>query len=391
MSLDATKAAKRDQAASPTDVGKSLNVNMVLARHRAARQESSAGHGAAREHGRRIHRLVRHVRARLEGRVQGAGRDLERDRRRDLARTDVGRRCNDRCRAHDERRAGGRVAANNHGTTDLEAYDLYLRGRFFFEKRGEAGLRRALDYFQQAAKKDTKFARAYAGIANVYALLPLYANVRVDSLMPLAMRRSTRGRARQHAAPKRSRRARHCCRRAGAGRCRARLSARAQARSQLRRRASMVRRAAAAQRPRRRGAHATQSAPPSSIRCRRSRFGSYALALAVEPHAGQRRHRRPPRRGARLHAARHAVHARDACISRRTGCPKRRTSWRRRATRLDVAATIGLLGYAYAKSGNTKRAARARKVARGEVGKISGAAGRGGRACTSRSATTRAR
>jgi len=79
------------------------------------------------------------------------------------------------------------TAPNNHGTTDLQAYDLYLRGRYFFDKRGEVGLRRALDYFEQAAKKDSMFARAYAGIANAYALLPLYANMRADSLMPLAM------------------------------------------------------------------------------------------------------------------------------------------------------------------------------------------------------------
>jgi serine/threonine-protein kinase len=77
--------------------------------------------------------------------------------------------------------------SKKHGTNDLEAYDLFLRGQFFFDKRGEAALRRALDYFEQAAKKDPKFARPYAGIANVYAVLPLYANVRVDSLMPLAL------------------------------------------------------------------------------------------------------------------------------------------------------------------------------------------------------------
>jgi len=73
------------------------------------------------------------------------------------------------------------------GTANLEAYDLYLRGMFFFNKRGETSLRRALEYFEQAAKKDTSFARSYAGIANVYALLPLYANVRADSVMPLAL------------------------------------------------------------------------------------------------------------------------------------------------------------------------------------------------------------
>src|SRR5689334_6965763 len=83
--------------------------------------------------------------------------------------------------------ASASTTAVARGTADLQAYDLYLRGRFFFDKRGESSLKRALDYFEQAAKKDTTFARPYAGIANVYALLPLYANVRADSVMPLAL------------------------------------------------------------------------------------------------------------------------------------------------------------------------------------------------------------
>jgi eukaryotic-like serine/threonine-protein kinase len=79
------------------------------------------------------------------------------------------------------------AAPSDHGTSDLTAYDLYLRGRYFFDKRGEKSLRRALDYFQQAATRDTMFARAYAGIGSVYALLPLYAHMRADSLLPLAL------------------------------------------------------------------------------------------------------------------------------------------------------------------------------------------------------------
>ena len=74
------------------------------------------------------------------------------------------------------------------GTEDLQAYDLYLRGRFFFQKRGEDALRSALAFFEQAAAKDPAFARAYAGIADVYAVLPLYANVRIDSVLPLGLR-----------------------------------------------------------------------------------------------------------------------------------------------------------------------------------------------------------
>ncbi len=74
------------------------------------------------------------------------------------------------------------------GTEDLAAYDLYLRGRFFFQKRGEDALRSALAFFEQAAAKDPTFARAYAGIADVYAVLPLYADVRIDSVLPLGLR-----------------------------------------------------------------------------------------------------------------------------------------------------------------------------------------------------------
>jgi serine/threonine-protein kinase len=74
------------------------------------------------------------------------------------------------------------------GTEDLQAYDLYLRGRFFFQKRGEDALRSALAFFEQAAAKDPAFARAYAGIADVYAVLPLYADVRIDSVLPLGLR-----------------------------------------------------------------------------------------------------------------------------------------------------------------------------------------------------------
>jgi serine/threonine protein kinase/tetratricopeptide (TPR) repeat protein len=79
------------------------------------------------------------------------------------------------------------IPINDHGTADLQAYDLYLRGRFFFDKRGETNLRRALDYFQAAAKRDSMFARAYAGTGSVYALLPLYAHLRADSVLPLAL------------------------------------------------------------------------------------------------------------------------------------------------------------------------------------------------------------
>jgi TolB-like protein/Tfp pilus assembly protein PilF len=69
----------------------------------------------------------------------------------------------------------------SRGTRDDVAYDTYLRGMHFFEQRGAVGLRRALDYFGQAARKDPKFARAQAGIAGVYSLMPLYTDMSADS------------------------------------------------------------------------------------------------------------------------------------------------------------------------------------------------------------------
>ena len=54
-------------------------------------------------------------------------------------------------------------------TTNIEAYNLYLKGRFFFNKYTESGLRRGLDFFQQALMQDPVFARAFAGISDCWA------------------------------------------------------------------------------------------------------------------------------------------------------------------------------------------------------------------------------
>src|SRR6266436_8420180 len=56
-------------------------------------------------------------------------------------------------------------------TENTEAHELYLRGRYFFGKRGADNLKRAIDYFNQAIAKDPNYAPAYAGIADSYAIL----------------------------------------------------------------------------------------------------------------------------------------------------------------------------------------------------------------------------
>jgi eukaryotic-like serine/threonine-protein kinase len=56
-------------------------------------------------------------------------------------------------------------------TANLEAYHLYLKGRFFFNKFTEQGLRKGLEFFQHALLQDAAFARAYAGIADCWCNL----------------------------------------------------------------------------------------------------------------------------------------------------------------------------------------------------------------------------
>jgi len=58
-----------------------------------------------------------------------------------------------------------------HSTENREAYDLYMRGLYFMNKRGKENLEKAVELFKEAAEKDTTYARAYAGLAESYLLL----------------------------------------------------------------------------------------------------------------------------------------------------------------------------------------------------------------------------
>ena len=57
------------------------------------------------------------------------------------------------------------------GTSDVVAYDYYRRGRYLWDTRTKEGHERALDYFNKAIARDSNYADAYAGIADVYTTL----------------------------------------------------------------------------------------------------------------------------------------------------------------------------------------------------------------------------
>jgi TolB-like protein/DNA-binding winged helix-turn-helix (wHTH) protein/Flp pilus assembly protein TadD len=62
------------------------------------------------------------------------------------------------------------AALKSARAVDPVAYEAYLRGRFFWNKRTAESLKKAIDYFNQAVEKDPKYAEAYSGLADSYAL-----------------------------------------------------------------------------------------------------------------------------------------------------------------------------------------------------------------------------
>jgi TolB-like protein/Flp pilus assembly protein TadD len=71
-------------------------------------------------------------------------------------------------------------------TENPEAYQLYLKARFFWNKRTAADLRKSIDYFNQATEKDPNYALAYAGSAQAWLLLPGYSGGTPQDCFPQA-------------------------------------------------------------------------------------------------------------------------------------------------------------------------------------------------------------
>jgi len=72
-------------------------------------------------------------------------------------------------------------------TENPEAHELYLKGRYFWNRRSTASLRKAGDYFQKAIDLDPKYALAYAGLADVHSLVPVYAGTAPQDDVPKAL------------------------------------------------------------------------------------------------------------------------------------------------------------------------------------------------------------
>src|SRR5215475_1406353 len=77
-------------------------------------------------------------------------------------------------------------------TANTEAYQLYLKGRYFLNKSTEEDFRKSVEYFRQALEKDPNYALAYAGLADSYAQLGNYGLISMKESHPRAREAVTR-------------------------------------------------------------------------------------------------------------------------------------------------------------------------------------------------------
>jgi len=80
-----------------------------------------------------------------------------------------------------------KTAIAKRPTANPEAYELYLKGRFFWNKRTAADLRKAIEYFNQALDKDPGYAPAYAGLTDAYLILSQYGAASPADSFPQAI------------------------------------------------------------------------------------------------------------------------------------------------------------------------------------------------------------
>ncbi len=79
-----------------------------------------------------------------------------------------------------------KLSIEKKATTNPDALTLYLKGRFYWNERTEDGTRKALKYFEEAAKVDPVFAMAYSGMADCYLILADYSWMPSDQAGRLA-------------------------------------------------------------------------------------------------------------------------------------------------------------------------------------------------------------
>lgn len=146
--------------ADPREVGRQLGVASIL-------------EGSIRRDGERVRVSVRLVKS-ADGSVLWAGETYERS-------------INDLATLQDEitsqlaTKLEAKLLGQDHASTprhsrDPEAYQLYLKGRFFWNKRTQDGIEKSIEFFNQAIARDPKYAMAYSALAESFVLQSLWGS-----------------------------------------------------------------------------------------------------------------------------------------------------------------------------------------------------------------------
>jgi serine/threonine-protein kinase len=99
---------------------------------------------------------------------------------------DVSNKLQAKLSSADEKRATKNYTQNN------EAYQLYLKGRYHWNKRTAGDITKSVDYFKQAIDKDPSYALAYAALADAYILIPNYTGASPHDAYPKARAAATK-------------------------------------------------------------------------------------------------------------------------------------------------------------------------------------------------------
>ena len=79
-----------------------------------------------------------------------------------------------------------KLAGVKQGTSDVAAHDLYLQGRFYWNKRTREGIRKAIGFLEEATRRDPAYALAWNGLADALTLRVEYDGARRDEVLPRA-------------------------------------------------------------------------------------------------------------------------------------------------------------------------------------------------------------
>jgi serine/threonine-protein kinase len=155
---------------SPQTIGKELNVQAIL-------------NGRVVQLGDQLTLSLELIEARTENVIWGEQYNRKRTDlvtlQSEIAR-DVSSKLRTKLSGADEQRLAKTYTANP------EAYQHYLQGRFYWNRRTASNIRRAIEEFKAASDKDTTFALAYTGLADCYVVSPVYTGQRSSETLPPA-------------------------------------------------------------------------------------------------------------------------------------------------------------------------------------------------------------